>query len=115
MPFDPNLAERLKRALPNRKDLSETRMFGGFGFMLNGNMCCGVHRERYMLRLGADGLAGQQTKVKELRPMDFTGKVMKGWGMIEGARCSDAELKQLVEASIVFAGSLPAKPKGKIR
>ncbi len=60
MPFDPNLAERLKRSMPAADGLAESRLFGGCGYFLHGNMCCGVHREHYLFRLGLEGMASQR-------------------------------------------------------
>ena len=113
MPFDPHLAERLKRSMPAANGLAESRMFGGFGYFLNGNMCCGVHREHYLFRLGVDGMEAQRLAAPQLRPMDLTGKPMKGWGMLAGSQCGDAELTGLVVAAVTFAGSLPAKTPRK--
>jgi TfoX/Sxy family transcriptional regulator of competence genes len=43
MAFDNGLAERIRKHLRKRRDVSEKKMFGGLAFLLNGNMCCGVH------------------------------------------------------------------------
>ena len=115
MPYDDQLAARLKTAMPEREGLEETRMFGGFGYLLRGNMCCGVHREHFMFRLGIDGFGRLSEQIEELKPMDFTGRVMKGWGMIYGRHCSEGELETLSRTSLDFAASLPAKGKAKAR
>src|SRR5262249_21185997 len=54
MAFDETLAERMRGALGKRKGLTEKKMFGGIGFMLNGNMCCGVLKSDMLLRLAPD-------------------------------------------------------------
>ena len=38
MPFDEILAERIRQRLARRKNIEEKKMFGGVGFLLNGNM-----------------------------------------------------------------------------
>ena len=38
MPFDPALADRMRAALAGRPDIDEKKMFGGYCWMLNGNM-----------------------------------------------------------------------------
>lgn len=43
MAFDNKLAERIRKRLGKRRGLVEKKMFGGLAFLLNGNMCCGVH------------------------------------------------------------------------
>ena len=82
MPYDQKLAARLTELVAGRPDISEKRMFGGFGYMLNGNMCMGIHKEFLVLRLG---LKRAETILDDpgVKPMDFTGKVMKGWVMVE--------------------------------
>ena len=42
MAFDEGLAERVREALRDRRDLTEKKMFGGLCFLLGGNMCCGI-------------------------------------------------------------------------
>jgi hypothetical protein len=43
MAYDERLAERIRRLLNDREDMSERQMFGGVAFMLHGNMCLGVN------------------------------------------------------------------------
>ena len=45
MPYDQKLAARLTELVAGRPVISEKRMFGGFGYMLNGNMCMGDPQE----------------------------------------------------------------------
>ena len=47
------LAEKLRAALPAR-GLSEQKMFGGIGFMLNGNMIAGASKRGLLLRVGKE-------------------------------------------------------------
>ena len=39
MPFDRGLAERLEEIIECRAGFEQKKMFGGIGWMLNGNMC----------------------------------------------------------------------------
>ena len=43
MAFSEALAERIRQALARRKNVEEKKMFGGVGFLLNGNIssACG--------------------------------------------------------------------------
>ena len=52
-------------------------MFGGVCFLINGNMCCGVDRDTLMVRVGPVRYEGALAR-KHVRPMDFTGRPMKG-------------------------------------
>ena len=52
MPFDEKLAARIRAALGARTGVVERKMFGGVGFLLNGNMLVGVWRHFLIARLG---------------------------------------------------------------
>ncbi len=54
MAFSEALAERIRQALARRKNIEEKKMFGGFGFLLNGNMLVGVWKDSLCVRLGPD-------------------------------------------------------------
>ncbi len=109
MPYDPGLAERREENLAGRSGMEEKKMFGGIGWMLNGNMCVGVYKEWLVIRIGADA-AEKVLKEPHVKPMDITGKAMKGWAMIfpEGI-ADDADLNRYVEFAIHFVNTLPAK------
>ena len=77
MAFDEALAERIRQQLAGRKNVEEKKMFGGVGFLLNGNLLVGVWKESPIVRLGPD-----QTEEALLEPhvkeFDITGRPMKG-------------------------------------
>lgn len=113
MPFDDGLAARLEEVITARfsevEGLSETRMFGGFGYLLNGNMCVGIHKDTLIIRVGVETA---QALIEELhiRPMDLTGRVMKAWATIEPeAMGEDAALARFCKLAIDFVSTLPAK------
>ena len=53
-------------------------MFGGLCFMLNRHMCCGVEKDRLMVRVPPDRYK-MLLKKSHAREMDFTGKPLKGF------------------------------------
>ena len=56
-------------------------MFGGLCFMVNDKMCVGVESARLMVRF--DPARTEEVMQKEgCTPMDFTGKVMKGYAFV---------------------------------
>ena len=78
-------------------------------FMINGNMCVGPWKGSLIVRLDKAKHDGTQSE-PHVKPMDITGKVMKGWARIEPAGIeSDEDLKAWVERAVKFARSLPAK------
>jgi hypothetical protein len=110
MAFDEQLANRIRKQLGKQKGLVEKRMFGGLAFLLNGNMCVGVHANEMIVRLAPDqtdsALAQQHTRVFDLSG----GRPMKGWILVEPKGLeSDAALAKWIETGVKFAKSLPAK------
>ena len=109
MPFDEKLAERIRGILSARIDTREKKMFGGIAFMLNGNMCCGVNNDLLMARVGPEQYEASLS-LPHVRPMDFTGKPMKGYVYVEpeGYR-EDVDLKVWIDRCVDFVSTLPAK------
>ena len=107
MPYDPHLDERISGVIA---DWGTTRkkMFGGTCHLINGNMMCGVYRDYLILRLGeqAGAAALEQPHVK---PMDITGRPMKGWVMVEQEGLTDTALEQWLKKARAFAGALEPK------
>jgi hypothetical protein len=84
-------------------------MFGGIAFMLNGNMCCGVVKDDLMVRLAPDR-SEEALQLPHARPMDFTGRPMKGFVFVEPAGvATDEALREWVKRGVEFASTLPAK------
>lgn len=54
MAYDERLAERIRGYSKRRKGVEGKRMFGGLCFMLNGHMCCGIEKDRLMVRVAPD-------------------------------------------------------------
>ncbi|MEX1257120.1 MAG: TfoX/Sxy family protein [Gemmatimonadota bacterium] len=109
MAFDPYLADRIRQRLGKRPGLTEKEMFGGLGFMLHGNMCCGIIGDEMIARLGPEG-GEAALRDPHTRPFDFTGRPMRGWIFVEAAGLDDdAALDRWVARSVEFASSLPRK------
>jgi TfoX/Sxy family transcriptional regulator of competence genes len=83
MPFNEKIADRIREMIAEtHSNVEEKKMFGGLCFMVNDKMCLGVESERLMVRL--DPAKYETVLEKEgCRPMDFTGKVMKGYVFVD--------------------------------
>ena len=109
MPFDEGLAMRLQETVGDYSGMTETRMMGGFGYFLNGNMCVGIHKDSLIVRVGVE-TAEKILQEAHVRPMDLTGKVMKGWATIEPEAISeDSDLERYCQLAIQFVETLPGK------
>lgn len=108
MPYDHHLADLMRDALKRRKGISEKKMFGGFCWMLNGNMLCGVEVGRFMFRVGKDLEAEALTRPGAV-VIDFNGRRMGGMVWVEADACIETGLKDWISFAAQFAGSLPPK------
>ncbi len=109
MAYDEHLAKRVRPLFKRKKGFTEKKMFGGVGFLLGGNMCVGVWKEFLILRLGLDGY---ETALSDpnTREFDITGKVMRGWVMVEPEGVDDDDdLSEWVNQAVKFVRTLPAK------
>ena len=113
MPYDEQLAERVRAVLAGQSGLTERKMFGGLCFMLAGNMCVGVEHDRLMVRLGQDLYEEALTR-PHAAPMDFTGRPMKGFVFVAPDGISTpAALREWVDLGVQFSQTLPAKKAKK--
>ncbi len=115
MSYDETLAARLRQVLPLREDLTELKMFGGLAFMLDGKMFIGIVRDELMVRVGAERYDEALSR-PHVRPMDFTGRPMKGYVFVtpEGHRDVGA-IAEWVDWSMEVAAALPRKKPAKAR
>ena len=110
MAYNEAWADRVRVLLKGKRSVTEKKMFGGLCFLVNGNMACGVEKNKLVVvRVGPDDYE-KLLKQKHVRKMDFTGKPLKGfiYVMPEGLRRSDS-LNKWVDKGIQFARSLPKK------
>ena len=83
MAYDEKLADRVREIIAlEHTDVVEKRMFGGLCFMVNGKMLVGVEQDRLMVRLDPAIYEAIMEK-GECAPMDFTGKIMKGYVFVD--------------------------------
>jgi TfoX/Sxy family transcriptional regulator of competence genes len=83
MAYNEKLANMTRELIAQtHKTVEEKAMFGGLCFMVNDKMCVGVEKERLMVRLDPDRY--EEVMEKEgCKPMDFTGRVMKGFVFVD--------------------------------
>ncbi len=108
MPHDPELADRLRAALAHRKGISERAMFGGYCWMLNGNMLCGVEVGRFMFRVGKQLEAAALTRPGAERIV-FNGRPMGGFVWVDEKACRNRKLAGWIDLAASFVGTLPPK------
>jgi TfoX/Sxy family transcriptional regulator of competence genes len=102
------LADEMRKALAGREGIDEKNMFGGYCWMLHGNMLCGVGVGRFMFRVGKD-LEASALARPGARPMDITGKPMKGFVWVDADDALAAGLGSWIDLAAQFVRTLPAK------
>jgi TfoX/Sxy family transcriptional regulator of competence genes len=110
MPYDEDLVNRLRELLADEDAITETKMFGGLAFLLNGNMSVSASRNGGLLvRVDPDETDAALARPHATR-MEMGGRSMDGWISVapEGV-ATDQELAAWVTASVAFARTLPPK------
>ena len=111
MAFDEKLAERVRKALGGKGEISEKKMFGGLCFLLRGKMCCGILKDDLVVRVDPRDSPALLKKTG-VRPMDFTGRPMKGFVYVSLEALKDSSaLQGWLKRCLAFASSLPAKKR----
>ena len=109
IPYDENLATRIREALAHKKNIEEKKMFGCICFFLNGNALAGVWKDRLIVRLGPD--EGEAPLLEQhVRAFNFTGRAMRNWVAVEPDGVEDDDqLKDWIQRAVKFVGKLPRK------
>lgn len=113
MPFNEKIADRIREALIDVKNLTEKKMFGGIAFMVNDKMCVGVDKDAIMLRCEPE-MTEELLAKKGARQFDLTGKPMKSWLLVdeEGTKNKkdfDFWIKTAIEANKKATAPKPKK------
>ena len=109
MAYSKELAARVSAQLDELPNLVEKKMFGGVGYLLNGNMACGVLNDDLIVRVGAENYQ-QALDEPHTKLFDTTGRQMRGWVMVTpDGLADDAELAEWVQKGVDFASTLPPK------
>jgi TfoX/Sxy family transcriptional regulator of competence genes len=115
MPFDEVLAGRIRAIVQDRPEIDERKMFGGIAFLFRGHMSVGIVGSDLMVRVGP----GEYEKAlarKHVRPMDFTGRPLKGMVYVAAAGIrTGSTLRAWIERGIAYCETLPAKAAGTRR
>ena len=110
MAYDETLAERVRDLLAARESVTERKMFGGIGFMIDGNMACGVSSSSELIVRLDPGEYETALAEPGAREFDMTGRPMRGWVLVDPRTITDDDaLAGWVDAGADFATSLPPK------
>lgn len=109
MARDKGLEELLNDSLGSVHGLTQKAMFGGWTWLLNGNLLCGARTDGMLVRLGKENEVWA-LKIKGVAPMISRGRVMSGWVRASAeAYANDALRERLLHAALEFQRTLPKK------
>ncbi len=111
MPYDEDLAHRIRELVAGEPDLTEQRMFGGLAFLVGGNMSVAVSGQGgLMVRVEPEETEALLAE-PHAHPFEMRGREMRGWLRVdsEGLR-TKRQLAPWVKRGVAYARSLPAKP-----
>ena len=103
----------MRRALGQRRNITEKKMMGALCFMASGTMCCGVTGAALMVRVGADGFERALAK-PHVRPLKIGRRAARGFVLIDppGYRTAIA-LATWIEQGLAVAKALRTQKAAK--
>ena len=107
MAYDEELDRRVSK-VASEWGAARKAMFGGTGYMLNGNLFGGVYKQRLLVRLSAEEGA-EALKQQDVEPFDMMPRPMPGWVTIGSRGVAGDGLLQWLERGRAHAESLPPK------
>ena len=109
MARDRGLEELVNDSLATVRGLTQKAMFGGWAWLVNGNLLCGAREGSMLVRLGKDKDAWA-LKTPGIAPMIMNGRPMNGWVRAAPEIYGDEAMRQkLLDAALDFNRTLPRK------
>ena len=111
MTADRDLAADVRDALSGAAAIREVKMFGGIGFMLNGNMVAAASRRGLLVRVGKQGHRDALAQ-PGARAMEMRGRTMEGYVHVDPQALTGGALETWLGKAVAFVQTLPAKAPG---
>jgi len=110
MPYDEDLADRIRELVAGGPGVDERRMFGGLAFLVHGHLAVAASgRGGLMVRVDPEDADALLAK-PHVGPFEMRGRAVQGWLRVdlEGLR-TKRQLEPWVNRGLAYARSLPAK------
>lgn len=111
MAADEDLAADVRAALAGSGALREVKMFGGIGFMLNGNLVAGASKRGLLVRVGKDRQPDALSR-SGARPMVMRGRTMEGYIYVDPPALNNRAVQAWMKLAVGFVQTLPPKTAG---
>jgi TfoX/Sxy family transcriptional regulator of competence genes len=108
MTTEESLSVAVRGHLSGAGAMSEVKMFGGIGFMLNGKLVAAVSKRGLLLRVGKDRYH-DALAWPGAAPMEMRGRTMEGYVYIDPPVPMNGALKAWLDEAVAFVKSLPVK------
>ena len=111
---DQELAASVRAALAGAGNVREIKMFGGIGFMLNGNLVAAASRRGLLLRVGKDRQS-EALAHSGIRQMVMRGRPMEGYVYADPPALERQAVQNWLRLAVAHVETLPPKTKGKTK
>jgi len=109
MARDSGLEELVDDELRSVPGITAKAMFGGWAWMLKGNLLCGARADGMLVRLGK-GNDAWALALNGVKPMISRGRHMHGWVRADSSVYGDDRTRhKLIAGALKFVNSLPRK------
>ncbi len=110
MPYDEELADRIRDLIGGETGLSEQKMFGGLAFLIWGNMAIAASGQGGVLVRVDPEQSDELVASTSAQVMEMRGRQMRGWLRVSSDDVrTKRQLSKWVELGRAYARSLPAK------
>ncbi|MEP7201295.1 MAG: TfoX/Sxy family protein [Ilumatobacteraceae bacterium] len=114
MPYEEDLADRIREIVAIESELTEQRMFGGLAFVVGGHLAVGASQSGSLLVRVDPGRSAALIAKSTAVPMVMGGRQMAGWLRIESSElATKRQLAKWVGRGVEYSRSLPAKNHAK--
>ncbi|WP_250464147.1 TfoX/Sxy family protein [Microbulbifer litoralis] len=111
MSSEEELLSRVRKAFSQVPNVTERRMFGSMGFLVNGNLCIGCRPERIMCRIDPE-LHDKAIAQNGCRTVVMRGHEYRGWVYVDADSVrTQHSLKRWIDQALSYVESLPPKER----
>jgi len=114
MVLEQDLPMCVRAALAGAGTLREVKMFGGIGFMLNGNLIAGASRRGLLVRVGKQRKRAALAR-RGARPMVMRGRTMDDYIYVDPPALNERAVRAWLRLAVDFVQTLPRKPSRTTR
>ena len=111
MAYDLDLADRIRDCIEQENGLSETKMFGGLAFLINGHMAVAASGQGGLLvRVDPAQTDALLRRHSHASRFVMRGREMNGWLHVDPpAVLAEADLEHWVHLGVAYVRTLPPK------